>query len=162
MKLKKLSALLLALCMVFALAACNNNEEVTPSPSPVTSDEPSPSPDDEPSHEPQGETVRLGVLSGPTGIGAAKLMSDSDAGTTANHYDYTIAADNTELVAGLTNAEPTLDIATMASNAAVNLYNKTDGGVKIIALGTLGVLHILESGGGTSIHSVSDHQLFHE
>lgn len=156
MKLKKLSALLLALCMVFALAACNNNEEVTPSPSPVTSDEPSPSPDDEPSHEPQGETVRLGVLSGPTGIGAAKLMSDSDAGTTANHYDYTIAADNTELVAGLTNAEPTLDIATMASNAAVNLYNKTDGGVKIIALGTLGVLHILESGGGTSIHSVSD------
>ena len=85
MKLKKLSALLLALCMVFALAACNNNEEVTPSPSPVTSDEPSPSPDDEPSHEPQGETVRLGVLSGPTGIGAAKLMSDSDAGTTANH-----------------------------------------------------------------------------
>ena len=156
MKLKKLSALLLALCMVFALAACNNNEEVTPSPSPVTSDEPSPSPDDEPSHEPQGETVRLGVLSGPTGIGAAKLMSDSDAGTTANHYDYTIATDNTELVAGLTNAEPTLDIATMASNAAVNLYNKTDGGVKIIALGTLGVLHILESGGGTSIHSVSD------
>ena len=104
----------------------------------MTSDEPSPSPDDEPSHEPQGETVRLGVLSGPTGIGAAKLMSDSDAGTTANHYDYTIAADNTELVAGLTNAEPTLDIATMASNAAVNLYNKTDGGVKIIALGTLG------------------------
>ena len=28
--------------------------------------------------------------------------------------------------------------------------------LKIIALGTLGVLHILESGGGTSIHSVSD------
>ena len=28
--------------------------------------------------------------------------------------------------------------------------------MKIIALGTLGVLHILESGGGTSIHSVSD------
>ena len=44
----------------------------------------------------------------------------------------------------------------MASNAAVNLYNKTDGGIKIIALGTLGVLHILESGGGTSINSVAD------
>lgn len=160
MKLKKLSALLLALCMVFALAACNNtNEEVSPSPSsPVTSEEPSPSPDDEPSHEPQGETVRLGVLSGPTGIGAAKLMSDSDAGTSANHYDYTIAADNSELVAGLsgTSSAQTFDIATMASNAAVNLYNKTDGGIKIIALGTLGVLHILESGGGTSINSVAD------
>ena len=32
MKLKKLSALLLALCMVFALAACNNNEESPPAP----------------------------------------------------------------------------------------------------------------------------------
>lgn len=34
MKLKKLSALLLALCMVFALAACNNNEEAHPQPLP--------------------------------------------------------------------------------------------------------------------------------
>ena len=44
----------------------------------------------------------------------------------------------------------------MASNMAVNLYNKTDGGVKIIALGTLGVLHILESGGNTAINSIAD------
>jgi NitT/TauT family transport system substrate-binding protein len=69
-------------------------------------------------------------------------------------YSYTIAADNSELVAGLTSG--TIDIATMASNAAVSLYNKTDGGVTIIALGTLGVLHILESGGGESVNSVAD------
>jgi len=103
------------------------------------------------------------VLSGPTGIGAAKLMADSDANqaqgdksawTSDYLYNYTIAADNTELVAGLSNG--TFDIATMASNAAVNLYNKTDGGIRIIALGTLGVLHILESGGGTAINSMAD------
>ena len=75
MKLKKLSALLLALCMVFALAACNNNEEVTPSPSPVTSEQSHlPPPTTNQVMSPQGETVRLGVLSGPTGIGAAKLV----------------------------------------------------------------------------------------
>ena len=57
-----------------------------------------------------------------------------------------IAADNTELVAGLTNAEPTLDIATMASNAAVNLYNKTDGAVQVLALNTRGVLYVVTDG----------------
>ena len=39
---------------------------------------------------------------------------------------------------------------------AVNLYGKTDGGVKIIAVGTLGVLHILEGGGKTEINSLAD------
>lgn len=100
--------------------------------------------------------MRLAVLSGPTGVGAAKLLDNVNNHGTANHmgYDYTIASDNSELVAGLSNGE--IDIATVASNVAVNLYNKTDGGVQIIAAGTLGVLHILESGGGTSISSMAD------
>lgn len=161
MKHNKLLALLLALAMVFALTACKKtptNEEPSASPSGEVTQpaEPSAEPSEEPSEPPAPSTVgvRLAVLSGPTGIGAAKLLSDSDAGTTVNAYDYTIAADNTELVAGLTNG--TFDIATMASNAAVSLYNKTEGGVKIIALGTLGVLHILESGGNTNVSSVAD------
>lgn len=167
MKLRKLLALLLALSMVFALSACKTTadpgesetpaESETPSQS-EPSDAPSDTPSDDPSPSPSEDAVRghvnLAVLSGPTGIGAAKLLHDSDEGTTANDYDYVIAADNSELVAGLTSGE--LDIATVASNVALNLYNKTDGGVTIIALGTLGVLHILESGGGTSIQSVED------
>ena len=44
----------------------------------------------------------------------------------------------------------------MASNVAVNLYNKTDGGIQVIAVGTLGVLHILEGGGKTEINSMAD------
>lgn len=165
MKHKKLFALLLALSMVFALSACRPGgdepsgaptEEVTQPPA----EEPSPSPDAQPSDEitsvDHGAPVRLAVLSGPTGIGAAKLLDyvDNDPAALHTSYEYTIAADNNELVAGLTGG--TLDIATVASNVAVNLYNKTDGGVKIIALGTLGVLHILESGGGTFINSVAD------
>ena len=171
MKLKKITALLLALSMVFALTACKTTNDPGETQSPVQSEtsgqsvEPTPSqepsqeqPSEEPTQdpEPSDETVRLAVLSGPTGIGAAKLLADSDAGLTANAYEYTIATDNSELVAGLTNPEPAFDIATVASNVAVNLYNKTDGGVRIIALGTLGVLHILESNGGTAINSVED------
>ena len=159
MKHKKLLALLLALSMAFALTACKKSAEeptVSPSDSVTESAEPSESPSAEPSAPAMGEDVRLAVLSGPTGIGAAKLLSDSDADATVNHYEYTIAADNSELVAGLTGSDPAFDIATVASNVAVNLYNKTDGGVKIIALGTLGVLHILESGGNETVGSVAD------
>lgn len=166
MKPKKLTALLLALSMVFALSACkstptNEEPDVSPSGNVIESDEPNLPPSDFPSEEPSQdlsslEEVRLAVLSGPTGIGAAKLLHDSDEGITHNAYEYTIAADNSELVAGLTGASPAFDIATVASNVAVNLYNKTDGGVTIIALGTLGVLHILESGGGTAINSIED------
>ncbi|MCD7746125.1 MAG: ABC transporter substrate-binding protein [Lachnospiraceae bacterium] len=98
-------------------------------------------------------TINFGVLSGPTGIGAAKLLTDSDSGGTANSYEYLIASDNSEIVSGLTTGE--LDIACMASNTALNLYNQGVG-IQVIALGTQGVLHILESGGSEEIQSISD------
>ncbi|MCD8398895.1 MAG: ABC transporter substrate-binding protein [Lachnospiraceae bacterium] len=108
--------------------------------------------------ESEAATVRFGVLSGPTGIGAAKLLTDSDNGETGNTYEYIIAADNSEIVSGLTTGE--LDIACMASNMALNLYNQTkdseDSGIQVIALGTQGVLHILESGGSEEIQTISD------
>ena len=137
-------------------ASVKPSSEVTPStepsvePTPTSSVEPGPGP----SGEPQKNTVRLGVISGPTGMGAAKLLSDSEKGETLNRYEVSIAADNTELVPALTNGE--IDIATVASNVALNLYNKTNGAVKIIALGTQGVLHILEGSGGTMVESLED------
>ncbi len=164
MKCKKTAALLLALVLVFALCACGNRPaassdtptepaEETVQPTGTPTEEPAPTP--EATMPPYDETIRLAVLSGPTGIGAAKLLRDADEGGHPG-YEYTVETDNSALVAGLTGPHPAYDIAAMASNMAVNLYNKTDGGVKIIALGTLGVLHILESGGGNSIHSIAD------
>lgn len=168
MKLNGLIAFALALVLVCGLAACSGKPPVTES-TPPASSVPSSQPTATPSQgavptpvssatpsSPSGEktTVNLAVLSGPTGVGAAKLLSDADNGVSVNDYHYTIGTENSELVAGLTNGD--FDIATVASNVAANLYNKTEGGVKIIALGTLGVLHILESGGNNSINSVSD------
>lgn len=167
MKHMKWIALLLALAVAFALTACRSTTEQptgSPDPSPSASQEqptgsPEPGPSAEPSESPSQpadgrDTVRLAVLSGPTGVGAAKLLSDADAGAAANRYEYVIAADNSELVAGLTSGD--IDIAAVASNVAVNLYNKTGGGVKIIALGTKGVLHILEGGGTADVNSIAD------
>lgn len=69
-------------------------------------------------------------------------------------YTCTIANNNSELAAGLANGD--IDIATVASNVAMNLYNNTEGGVQSIAAGTLGVLHILEGDGNSSINTLAD------
>ena len=163
MKMSRLLSLILALCMLFTLTACKPDTEDTAKPSPSQSaPSPAPSQSAEPgkpespapsqSAEPARSELHFTVLSGPTGVGAAKLLSDVDAGDAP--YEYSIAAVNDEVTAMLANGET--DLAAVASNVALNLYNKTNGAVTCIALGTLGVLHILESGGGTSIQSVKD------
>ena len=145
---KKILALLLCLALGLSLAACGSGgtaEQASPSPdaSPSQSVTPDPEPTpDEPAAEPT--TVRFAVLSGPTGVGAVKLMADNDAGKSRNVYDVTVAADNQEISAKLINGD--LDIACMASNVAATLYNKNDGGVQALCLSTLGVLYILERG----------------
>ena len=167
MKKLRLPALLLALILLFSLTACTQEEATDPTSTPEITEAPTQEPSAAPTQEPEeseapdstdpDSLVRLAVLSGPTGVGAAKLLDYVDNGpldSLHTRYEYTISNDNSELVAGLTSGE--LDIATMASNMAVNLYNKTDGGVKIIAVGTLGVLNILEGGGNSDINSIAD------
>lgn len=98
------------------------------------------------------DTVNFGVFQGPTGIGAAYLINQSENGKSANKYDITVAANATDLVSKITSG--TLDIAAMPTNVAANLYNKTDGDIQIIALNTLGVLYVLEN--GESVNSIED------
>ncbi len=137
---KKLLCLALALSLVLAvcLTGCGPKEpEPSPSVEPSASVEPSPSV--EPA--PERTAVKLAVLSGPTGVGAAKLMADSEAGNTRNDYTVTLCTDNQQVMAGLTNGE--FDIAAVATNVAANLYHKSNGAVQMAAINTLGVLYIL-------------------
>lgn len=160
----KPTALLLAVSLLFALAACGPAaDEPSDVPSQAAqsaapSQEPSAAPTESPGlADDETPDVRIAVLSGPTGVGAAKLLDSIDNDPAALHmsgYSYGIYTDNSELAAGLTKGD--IDIATVASNVAVNLYNKTDGGIQVIAVGTLGVLHILEGGGKTEINSMAD------
>lgn len=147
---RKLLALTMALLMLGgALAGCGQKSAETTTPAPETS-----APVEttaQPTQE-TGDTVRFAVLNGPTGVGAAKLMADSDAGTTANSYNVEVFTANDQVAAGLTNGE--IDIAAVASNVAANLYNKTDGGIQMLAVSGLGVLYILEN--GDTVHSMAD------
>ncbi len=143
---KQLFSLLLALSLTTGLAACGGQGQQAVSPTPDASPSAAPAPSSEPSPEPSEEpvTVHFAALAGPTGVGAAKLLADSEQGKTANDYETTVAADNSEISAKLISGD--LDIACMASNVAANLYNKSEGGIQALCLSTLGVLYILERG----------------
>lgn len=131
-------ALLLALVLVLGLAACTSADQPENTPEPTGEVTPTPAA--------QPDQINFAVLSGPTGVGAAKLLTDNEAGKAAFKYNVTVASDNSEIAAKLLNGD--LDIACMASNVAANLYNKSSGKVQALCLSTLGVLYILERGEG--------------
>lgn len=93
------------------------------------------------------DAVNVVALKGPTGIGMVKMMDEND-GT----YAFTLAGAPDEVVAAI--ASGAADIAAAPTNLAASLYNKTDGNVQLLALNTLGVLHILEK--GDSVKTVAD------
>lgn len=132
----KLTAALLAVLMVLAIAGCKNTDkadETTTTAAPKT-------------------MLKIATLKGPTGMGMVKLMKDSEAGTAANQYTFDIESDPAVIGPMLIKAE--VDIAACPLNLAASLYNKTDGGVQLLAINTLGVLYMVEN--GTSISSVAD------
>ncbi|MBO5440404.1 MAG: ABC transporter substrate-binding protein [Clostridia bacterium] len=87
------------------------------------------------------EAINVATLNGTTGFGMAPLMKENAQGTTSNKYDFSVQTDPTVVMAGLINGS--IDIATLPTNAAANAYNKTNGGVQIIAINTLGVLYLV-------------------
>ena len=100
-----------------------------------------------------GPSIRFMALSGPTGVGAAKLMADHDADAQNSAIaSYEIVTDNTQVQTALANGD--VDIAAIATNAAASLYAKTDGGIQVLAVNTLGVLYILEK--GDTVHAMAD------
>ncbi len=106
-----------------------------------------------PTDEPITKTdIRIAALKGPTAIGMVKLMEDAATGTAANNYNFTIAGAADEISVGLVKGD--FDIAALPCNLASVLYNKTQGGIKLAGINTLGVLYIVET--GESITSVED------
>lgn len=131
-----------------------SEDEKEPEESEETEDEPEETTqpeEDKPTAEPV--TVRLGGLKGPTTIGMLGLLKNADEGTTANKYEYTIAAAADELTPMLVKGE--IDVIAAPVNLASVLYNNTEGAVQFAAVNTLGVLYIVEKG-GESIQSIAD------
>mgnify|MGYP002626590980 CR=1 FL=1 len=94
-----------------------------------------------------GAPVRVTALKGPTGMSVAHMMTEND-GT----YEFTLVGAPAEVNALVISGQ--VDIASVPINVGSVLYNKTEGGVKALALTTRGMLYLLEK--GDTIQSVSD------
>lgn len=86
-------------------------------------------------------TINVYTLNGTTGFGMAKLMNDAKAGTTTEKYNFSVQTDASNVTAALLNGSA--DIAALPTNAAANIYNKSEGGVVVLAVNTLGCLYLL-------------------
>ncbi len=102
--------------------------------------------------QPVAADINIAVMTGPTAIGLVKVMKDNEDGAAANNYNFQVFGEATEISTGLVKGE--LDVACVPCNLASVLYNKTEGGIVVAGINTLGVLYIVET--GNSIQSVSD------
>ena len=148
MKKTKILALIMAVMMILvSFAACadtkTNEETSTDAETPKT---------ETVSENEVERVVNVSFLKGPTGMGGAYMWTKSDNGETANKYNISLDTDATTVGPKLMTGE--YDIASIPTNLAASLYQKSEGKVKVIAVNTLGVLYIVTKDG--AVNSVED------
>ena len=124
--MKKLLAILLFLSLTLTLVACGGQKD--------------PAPDDD-------TVIRVGYFAGTTGIGMAGLLDD-----TSGKYEFKKYDGPTYITAALATGE--VDIAALPTNAVPNFYKQSNGLVQMLAINTLGVLHICTN--DSTIDDISD------
>ena len=87
------------------------------------------------------ESVRIGSLKGPTSLGILDLMDRAEKGETKHPYEFRMAVGADELLPLMAKGE--LDMALIPANVAAVLYHKTEGGVCVVDINTLGVLYLV-------------------
>lgn len=97
-------------------------------------------------------TVKVGALKGATTLGLLPLQDKAANGGANENYEFSMMTAADELLPLMIKGE--LDIALLPSNVASVLYQKTNGGVTVIDINTLGVLYMVS--GDSSISSVAD------
>lgn len=87
--------------------------------------------------------IRIGSLKGPTSMGLVWLMDRQEQGLTEQEYTFTMEATADMLLPKMISGE--LDLALVPANVASVLYHKTEGGVSVIDINTLGVLYLVSA-----------------
>ena len=95
------------------------------------------------SQEEAGEkvTLRVGSMKGPTTMGLVSLMDKSSKKEAEGSYEFTMVTAADELVGQIVSGS--LDIALVPANMASILYKKTNKGIAVINVNTLGVLYVV-------------------
>ena len=127
--MKKLTSLLLSVVMLVSLLACGASAKTL-----------------------SAKTLRIAGLKGPTTMGLVNLLSMEKNGTAAMDYDLQLYGAADEIVPKLIKGD--LDMAAIPANLAATLYQKTNGGIQVLAVNTLGVLYVVEK--GDTVHRFAD------
>ncbi len=108
----------------------------------------------EASQEAPGESqvLRIGSLKGPTTMGLVSLMDKAAKGESQGAYEFTMVTAADELVGKVVSGN--VDIALVPANMAGILYQKTNQGIQVLNINTLGVLYIVAA--DDSIKAISD------
>ena len=140
--MKKLLSLLLVIVLCSCtLLACGNTRENGTNGSSNESNDPSDNSGGN-SNIGTSEAIKVSVLNGTTGFGMAYLMEQNSNNQLSNKYEINIETDATAIVASLLSGS--IDMAALPTNAAANVYNKSNGKVQVIAINTLGVLYLAQ------------------
>lgn len=97
------------------------------------------------------EPLEVAALNGPTGIGMVQMLEEME-GAENPKYNIVLYQSPDEIVGKVVSGE--LDIACVPSNLGAVLYNKTEGGIKLLGMNTLGVLYIVEN--GQTVQNIED------
>lgn len=137
---KRFGGILLALMMV--LTACSGQGAASsaaassePAQSGAAVSEPAQS-DVAPELVEDDYVAKVASMKGPTSIGMAKLMCSDTA-----DFSFEMFTEGSEIVPLMVKGE--IDIALIPANLAATLYQKTEGGIEVIGINTLGVLDVV-------------------
>lgn len=98
------------------------------------------------------DAMRIGSLKGPTTMGLVNLMEAAEDGSAEGDYHFTMETQPDAIASEIVSGD--IDVALLPANMASIVYNKTQGGVSVIDINTLGVLYCVT--GDDSITSAAD------
>lgn len=134
MNKKVFIVLALVLSLMVIVTACNGKDNDQPSASPS-----------ETAKSYAGEKVKMTAilvgLKGPTSMGMVRMFNEISSLSEFVDIEFDIVSTPDVITAGLLNGEIT--IAAVPTNMAAALYNKTEGNIRMLAVNTLGVIHIV-------------------
>ncbi|MBO5416408.1 MAG: ABC transporter substrate-binding protein [Clostridia bacterium] len=88
--------------------------------------------------------MKIYLLNGTTALGASKLICDAKNDALDMNYKIETFASADAITGAIVSGE--CAIAALPTNAAANLYKKSEGKIQLLAINTLGVLYLLSNG----------------
>ncbi len=144
----KIILLMISILLIISIAGCDgeNNGDLTtqnPGPSPTASGE----------NTEEANTAVIIGLSGPSAMGMVRLFTEINSLSDKLDVEFDIAGSADAVVKDI--KEGNIDVASLPVSAAAKLYNDTEGGIRLLAVNTLGMVNLVAND-ELGIQSIND------